>query len=1145
MIRANKEDLMSATLKQIIMKIVRSKLIIIAGILIVLYGVTGFLLLPYLIQRNLPGMLNKRLGVKASIQQVKINPFAMTLEATGFQMKEPSGRALAGFQRFYINFQASSLFRWALTFDEVTIDGLSVNAVIDPDGKLNLAKLSGPSTTQPATAAPASQKNKLLRMLLYTFALNQGRIDITDNRQTIPATESFYPLNIKLTNISTLPKREGPYTLTATSPDGTTLQWSGDMSLQPVRSEGRLKFEQIPLATPWKFGRSSLKIAQPEGHLSFETGYLIDFSNKATIITLDNLSVRLNGLGLQLEGAEKPFLKLQEVSLDAGKLDLMQRKIDAVRFAIKGGDIDVIMDKDGMLNVQRIMAASAPVAASGSQQGPWSVDISDVKMEGLALNYNDQSNKPPVSFSTSDIQVGFKAAVNTGSPSMQVKVNDFGLTLKQIALGFKDAAQPVIQVGSLAISGGSVDLGARSASIARIELSDGNIDVTRHQDGTLNLMQLYNKDTGKNSSSKNTQPEKSEPWSYVLEKVAVSEFKTNITDATVRPDKPLIGLEKISLNASHIDGKSPITFDAGLRVVQGGELKASGAIDPTNFAVKSDISAKDISLPILQPYLALQTADLTLNSGLFSTQGTFNRTANGGMTYKGTVGVARMQIMENETKDTLLGWEQLKTSDMRLSISPNGLEIDNLKLTGLEGKLIISEDKKVNIVEAFKGEKSMEPAPKVAVVPEIPGNTFPVKVSRLTMENGNLAFADLSLRPQFATKMHELKGVIIGISSTAGARTQVELDGRVDEYGTSKITGEINSFDPKQFTDITMAFRNLEMTNFTPYSGKFAGRKIDSGRLSLDLQYKIQDKQLKAKNKLILEKLKLGERVESPDAIHLPLDLAIAILKDSNGVIDLDLPVTGNLDDPDFHYGRIVWKALVNVLTKLVTAPFRALGALFGSGEELLDSVTFDAGSKDIPPPEQEKLLKLLEALNKRPQLKLTITGRYSSDTDGQAIKELQVRRAVAEASGMKLEPGENPGPVDFSSPDSQKRMSEIYVSRYGQEAYDAIVAQITPKESAVETKDTKNKKKKAKKAEAAPAVEDPGAFSKLLYADMLKREQVDPAVLKQLADDRAQAIAAKLSENNGLPQERISIKPSEGIKRGDALTSVLGLDAM
>jgi outer membrane protein OmpA-like peptidoglycan-associated protein len=1131
----------SAILKQTIGRILKNKLTIIIGALIILYSAAGFFLLPYLIQRYIPEMLKKRLGVEASLQEVKINPFAMTLEVKGFQMKESSGSALAGFQRLYVNFQASSLFRWAYTFDEVTIDGLSVNVVIEPDGKLNFAKLTGSSKTAPT---PENKKSKLIRLLLQAFNLNQGRIDITDKRQTIPATESLTPLNIKLTNISTLPNREGPYTLTARSPDGTTLQWSGDVSLQPVHSEGVVKFEQIPLSTPWKFFRSYLNITQPEGHLSMETHYLIDLGEKKTTVNLDNLGIGLAGLSLQLEGAEKPFLKLQDVRLDVGKLDLMQHKVDALRFEIKGGGVDAIMDKDGIFNMQRIMALASspnPAPASSStatsQQAPWAVNVSDVKLEGISIDYNDQSNKPPVLFSTKEVGVGFKADINTGAPSMQVKVNDFGLTLKQIALGFKDAAEPVVQIGSLAISGGAVDLGARSASIAALELTDGSVDVVRRKDGTVNLMQLYNKDAGKTPTSKNTQAEKNEPWSYVLEKVAVSEFRTNYTDATVRPDKPLIGLEKIALNASHIDGKSPIAYDAHLSVAQGGDLKASGMIDPATSAVKSDITVKDLSMPIAQPYLALQTADLTLNSGLFSTQGTFDRTTSGAMTYKGMVRIAKMQIMENGTKDTLLGWGELRTNDMRLGINPNGLVIDNLKLTGLESKFIISEDKKVNIVEAFKG-KGSEPAESktAAPVPEVPGNTFPVKVSRLNMENGNLSFADLSLRPQFATKMHELKGVVIGISSTAGARTQVELDGRVDEFGTSKITGEMNSFDPTQFTDITMAFRNLEMTNFTPYSGKFAGRKIDSGRLSLDLQYKIQNKQLDAKNKLVIEKLKLGEKVESPDAIHLPLDLAIAILKDSNGVIDLDLPVTGDLNDPNFHYGRIVWKAIVNVLTKLVTAPFRALGALFGSKEELLDSVTFDAGSKNIPPPEQEKLLKLLDVLQKRPQLKLTVTGRYSSDTDTQALKDLQVRRAVAEASSMKLEPGENPGPVDYSSADSQKRLSEIYISRYGQEAYDAIGAQLTPKENPSDTK--------SKKGETLPAVEDPGELSKLIYADLVKREQVDPAVLKQLADDRAQAIAAKLS-GSGLPQERVGIKPSEAAKHGDALTSVLGLDAM
>jgi hypothetical protein len=1145
----------SALLNRIVMKICKSRLAVIAAILLVLYTVIGFFLLPFLVERYLPGALSKRLNSQVTLQQVKINPFALSLEARGFQIKEPSGSAIVGFQRLYVNFQLSSLFRWAFTFAEVTVDGISVNVVIEPDGKLNLARLAAQDTTAPAATVPAKDKNGLVRMLLRNFAINQGKIDVTDKRQTAPATVSFYPLNIRLAGLSTLPNREGPYTLTATSMDGMTLQWSGEVSLQPVRSEGSLKFEQLPLATPWKFFRSSLNIAPPEGRLSLDTRYLLDLSNNTTVVTLDDLRVRLTGLGLQLEGAEKAFLNLPEVTLGAGKLDVIQHKIDAVRLAIKGGRVDLIMDKDGVLNMQRIMTPSpgptpASAPASGGNQAPWAINVSGVKLEGLAVDYSDQTNTPPFSFSTKEIQLAFKAAITTDSPEMQVKVDDLGLTLKQIALGFVDATQPALQVGNLTVAGGVIDLGARSASILRIDLSDGMVDVIRSKDNTINLAQFGSAKTSDEATNKEPQKKISASWRYLLETFSLSGFKTSITDMTMNPDKPMIDLEDIALTVSHFDGKSAFPFEAGLHVVQGGDLKASGNLDPSGIAMKSTITVKDLSLPIAQPYLALQTTDLTLESGLFSTRGTFNRAANGGMTYKGQVGIAKMRIMENSTKETLLGWEQLKTSDLRLGVNPNGLEIDNLKLTGLEGKLIISEDKKINVVEAFKSESQTqaEPQPKEAVPQasqQAAGGSFPVRIKRLSMDNGKLDFADFSLRPQFATKIHELKGVIIGISSTPGARTQVELDGRVDEYGTSRITGEINSFDPKQFTDISMVFRNLEMTNMTPYSGKFAGRKIDSGRLSLDLQYKVQNSQLLGNNKIVIETLKLGEKVDSPDAIHLPLDLAIAILKDSNGVIDIGLPVSGNLDDPEFRYGPIIWKALVNLLTKLVTAPFRALGALFGSGEELLDSVTFDPGSEVIPPPEQEKLIKLMDALRQRPQLKLTITGRFSSDTDGQAIKELQVRRALAEASGMTLEPGENPGPVDFSNPDSQQKLAAMYINRYGQEAHDALVAQIAPKENPADAKKVKSKKSKAKGAEGKQAVEDPGELAKLLYADLLKREQVDPSVLNKLADDRAQAIIKHLTKPDGLAPERVSGKPSESVKRGETVSTVFGLDAM
>ncbi|MDO8943662.1 MAG: DUF748 domain-containing protein, partial [Desulfobacterales bacterium] len=213
-----------------------------------------------------------------------------------------------------------------------------------------------------------------------------------------------------------------------------------------------------------------------------------------------------------------------------------------------------------------------------------------------------------------------------------------------------------------------------------------------------------------------------------------------------------------------------------------------------------------------------------------------------------------------------------------------------------------------------------------------PADPFPYRVRRVLVSEGRVDFADLSLPTPFGTKIHELKGMVAGISSARDARAQVELDGRVDEYGIAKIKGELNTADPKAFTDIGVIFRNVEMSSFTPYSGKFAGRKIDSGKLSVDLKYKVAQGQLSGDNQIVVERLVLGEKVESPEAMDLPLDLAIALLEDSNGVIDLGLPVKGDLDSPEFSFGAVVWKAFVNLLTKIVTSPFRALGAILPGG---------------------------------------------------------------------------------------------------------------------------------------------------------------------------------------------------------------------
>nr|BFE94101.1 hypothetical protein GCM10020185_46370 [Pseudomonas brassicacearum subsp. brassicacearum] len=194
--------------------------------------------------------------------------------------------------------------------------------------------------------------------------------------------------------------------------------------------------------------------------------------------------------------------------------------------------------------------------------------------------------------------------------------------------------------------------------------------------------------------------------------------------------------------------------------------------------------------------------------------------------------------------------------------------------------------------------------------------------------------------------------------------------------------------------DIATSFKRVELTTLTPYSGKFAGYRIRKGRLNLDLHYRITQGKLQAENKVVVEQLQLGEKVDSPDAVSLPLKLAVALLKDSDGKISIELPVSGDLNDPQFSVMPIIWQTLRNLVVRAAQAPFKLIGGLVaGGGSEDLGSVAFAPGSSDLSKDNEGTLLKLSEALGKRPELRLEIEGTAAESSDGPLLAAQRLER--------------------------------------------------------------------------------------------------------------------------------------------------------
>ncbi|MBK8163281.1 MAG: DUF748 domain-containing protein [Gammaproteobacteria bacterium] len=604
----------------------------------------------------------------------------------------------------------------------------------------------------------------------------------------------------------------------------------------------------------------------------------------------------------------------------------------------------------------------------------------------------------------------------------------------------------------------------------------------------------------------------------------------------------------------------------GIAIGEHGRLTVAGDLSaiPTRFDVK--LAAQDIPLATFQPYLAgrlpAEIGDGKLSFELSLSHGQAGQDSRLAVT--GSAVIASLAVRLKDRDDVVLAWDEVKATGIRLDLAPDRLAVDEVAVAGLDTAFRIYADGRTNIGEAVRqahggppeeAEPPAHPDPAEPVAPD--GAAFPYAIGRVAVSASGLLFSDEQIRPNVRVRIEDLAGEIRDIGSDTATSTTIALTGRVGEYGKAEIGGAARLAAPKQDLEAKVAFNNIELTSFSPYAGKFAGYTIDKGKLFLDLRYTLADGRIKGGNHAVFDQFELGTRVESEDATSLPVRFALSLLRDREGRIEIDLPVEGDVDDPGFRLGPLIVKALVNLVTRIVTAPFSFIADMFGGGPDM-EYALYDAGSGVLSAAERDKILPLSKALAARPRLVVEIQGWADPGGDGDAMRQARLDALLAAAAPDAAQQESSEDRVVPLSP-SAAVLASAYDAFFGAGAAEALRVELAAaaggngdgSENPSPTSDPGTGDRftdlspspNAAAGTADPAA-DMAAFEAGLRARLLAAQPVAEEELAALAYTRGQQVMDLLVQEGGIAAERIFVRRGELATEGEGTRAKLILDA-
>jgi hypothetical protein len=781
-----------------------------------------------------------------------------------------------------------------------------------------------------------------------------------------------------------------------------------------------------------------------------------------------------------------------------GEAKLKQQEITLNKLMMEDLNINALKDKKGKLNFEKY----APLALKETEPKVEKVDenSSDMKINlqymqitSDKITYMDKSVKEPFRTDIKSFEFDLSDMKMRGD---KIDVNHFTTKLAGLSLRPLRSKKSWAKFSSMKVKGRVSTSDKMDVLVHDVALNGLDIYALMDENGEINFERISPKAEPKKKKVK------AEPsnLTWKVKNLNVNAAKVTFEDKFNAKDA-ITKIDKMNFNMKNLSSKksSWSTNRLSLRINKAGQFKISSKLRQVPLMVYAKAHMKRLDLSKFQSYVE-KKANADLNSGFLS----FDIKAD--HSKKKTIVIANTEvndfnISERREGKTFFAFSKLLIKKIDLTLNPDQMKIEQIDIYNPYARMKVEANKTTNLDGLMVGDANASTQDKnitVATVEKDKKKPFSVFIGKVNFKNGTGSFTDLSLPLPFGTDIHDLNGQMLALGTLEDIKTTTDIDGQVDEYGLMKIKGSLLSANPKKFTDMSVKFQNIDMTNLSPYTGKFIGYELKKGKMNVELDYKINESQMQGGNRIILKQMTLGEEVESEDAISAPVGLAIALLKDSDGVIDLDVPVEGDVDNPEFAIGHVVWTAFKNMIVGVATAPFRFLGNMLGMDADELDNVTFEEGKSKLLPPEREKLDKLSTALLEKEMLTLQVAGSYDMKRDLLAMKTASLYNEAI----VKLDNNS----TDISKMDRDdldNLLKEVYLSHFKEEKLDKL-------EDEIDKKDMDSEAKKL-------------AFRNQMMEALINDQKVGKKDLIILANTRAQVIVDYMVTKKIAP-ERLSI---------------------